>query len=60
MINSKKIDSSLEGERCVIKMKKNASTLTKLKKFHEHKKSKTMKNKSLKFIELHIMNLKIH
>jgi len=29
-------------------MEKNASTLTKLKKFHEHQKFKTMKNKSLK------------
>jgi len=44
----------------VIKMKNNASTLTKLEKFHENQEFKTMKNKSLKFLELHIMNLKIH
>jgi len=60
MIKSKIIDSFLEREMFVINMKKNASTLTKLKKFHEHRKFKTMKNISLKFIELHIMNLKIH
>jgi len=60
MIKSKRIDSFLERERFVIKMKKNAWTLTKLKKFHEHPKFKTMKNKSLKFLELHIMNLKIY
>jgi len=41
-------------------MKKNAFTLTKLESFHENQKFKTMKNKSLKFLELHIMNLKIH
>ena len=43
----------------VIKMKKNAFTLTK-EKFHDNQEFKTIKNKSLKFLELHIMNLKIH
>jgi len=33
----------------VIKMKKNVFTLTKLEKFHENQKFKTIKNKSLKF-----------
>jgi len=45
--------------RFVIKMKKNAFTLTK-EKFHDNQEFKTIKNKSLKFLELHIMNLKIH
>jgi len=60
MIKSKRIDSFF-GKRkvCDKDEKKNASTLTKLKKFHEHQKFKTMKNKSLKFLELHIMNLRI-
>jgi len=44
----------------VIKMKTNASTLTKLENFHENQEFKTMKNKSLKFLELHIINLKIY
>jgi len=60
MIKSKRIDSFLERGRFVIKMKKKTSILTKLKKFHEHQEFKTMKNKFLKFLELHIMNLKIH
>jgi len=60
MIKSKRIDSFLERGRFMIKMKKNATTLTKLKKFHENQEFKTMKNKSLNFLELHIMNLKIY
>jgi len=44
----------------VIKMKINAFTLTKLEKFHENQEFKTIKNKSLKFLELYTMNLKIH
>jgi len=44
----------------VIKMKKNAFTLIKLEKSHDNQEFKTIKNKSLKFLELHIMNLKIH
>jgi len=38
---------------------KNASTSTKLEKFHRVQNLKKRKNNSLKFIELHIMNLKI-
>jgi len=60
MIKSKRIDSFLEIGRFVIKMKKNASTLTKLKKFHENQEFKTMKNISLNFLELHIINFKIY
>jgi len=41
-------------------MRKNASTLTKFEKFHENQEFKTMKNKYLKFLKLHIMKLKIH
>jgi len=37
--------------------KKNVFTLIKLKTFHENQEFKTTKNK---FLELHIMNLKIH
>jgi len=39
-------------------MKKNASRLTELKKFHDNQEFKTMKNKFLKFLKLHIINLK--
>jgi len=61
MIKSKKIDSSIFLKRKVCdKDEKNAFTLTKLEKFHENQEFKTIKNKSLKFLELHIMNLKIH
>ena len=42
------------------KMKKNAFTFNKLEKFHQNQEFKIIKNKSLKFLELHIMNLKIH
>jgi len=41
-------------------MKKNAFMLTKLEKIHENQEFKTIKNKSLKFLNLHIINLKIH
>jgi len=44
----------------LIKMKKNASKSTKFEKFHENQEFKIMKNKYLKFLELHIMNLKIY
>jgi len=60
MIKSKRIDFFFGERKVCDKDEKNASTLTKLKKFHEHKKFKIMKRKSLKFIELHIMNLKIY
>jgi len=60
MIKSKRIFFFLERGRFVIKMKKKASTLTKLKKFHQNQKFKIMKNKSLNFIGLHIINLTIH
>jgi len=60
MIKIRRIDSFLERGRFVIKMKNNASTLTKLKKFHENQEFKIMKNKSLNFLKLHIMNIKIH
>jgi len=42
------------------KDKKNAFTLTKLEKFHEKQEFKKIINKSLKFLELYTMNLKIH
>ena len=44
------MNSFMERGRLVIKMKKNASTLTKLKKSHENQELKTMKNKYLKFL----------
>jgi len=50
MIKSKRIDSFLERVRFVIKMKKNASTLIKLKKSHKNQEFKTMKNKYIKFL----------
>jgi len=34
--------------------------LTKLEKFHKNLELKIMKNKSLKFLKLYIMNLKFH
>ena len=43
MIKSKIIDCFSEGGRFVIKMKNNASTLTKLEKFHENQEFKTIK-----------------
>jgi len=60
MIKSKKNDSFLLKRKVCDKDGKNAFTLTKLEKFHENQEFKTIKNKSLKFLELHIMNLKIH
>jgi len=44
----------------VIKVKIIASTLTKVEKFHQNQEFMIMKKKSLKFLKLHIMNLKIH
>jgi len=44
------MNSFMERGRLVIKMKKNASTLTKLKKSHENQEFNTMKTKSLKFL----------
>ena len=44
----------------MIKMKKNAFTLIKLEKFKKNQEFKTIKSKTLKFLELHIMNLKNH
>jgi len=60
MIKSKRIGFLLERGRFVIKMKKKASTLTKLKKFQENQEFKIIKNKYLNFLGLHIMNLIIH
>jgi len=42
------------------KDEKKMHLLTKLEKFHEKQEFKTIKNKSLKFLELYTMNLKIH
>jgi len=58
MIKSRRINSFFKGKRFVIKMKKIA--LTKLEKFHKNLELKIMKNKSLKFLKLYIMNLKFH
>ena len=41
------------------KDEKNAFTLTKLEKFNKNQEFKTIKNKSLTILELHIMNLTI-
>ena len=42
-----------------MKMKKNVSTSTKLEKLHENPKIKENEKQLFKFLELHIMNLKM-
>jgi len=42
-----------------MKMKKNASTSSNIEKLHDNPKLKITKNNSLRFLKLHIMNLKI-
>jgi len=60
MINSKKIYSFFKRKTCDEDEKKNTSTSTKLENFMRIQELKKMKNKYLKFLEFHIMNLKIH
>jgi len=58
MIKSKKIDSSFKRKICD-EDEKNVSKSTRLEKLHENLRIEENKNNSLKFLELHIMNLKI-
>ena len=60
MTKSKRINYFQKKRKLCDKDEKNASTLTKLKKSHENQEFNTMKNKSLKFLQINIMNLKIH
>jgi len=58
MIKSKRIDSFFKRKGCD-ENEKNASTSSKIEKLHDNQILKKTKNNSLRFLKLHIMNLKI-